>query len=113
MRWTRRHFAEGKVGSLTFRIHDTYFELARMRYDHSSLRWSMPIGRAKHGPFLEEIVVCGVTGVLVRDTEHIGIYDIHSMILDVDGQVLWLRCNVPLELGLYVEADFSVALLPG
>jgi hypothetical protein len=111
MEWTRADFLKGNIAALTYEIHDQYFNLQMMRYDERARLWSLPIGEHKEGPHDREIVVSGVTGCRVRDSEKIGIYDIHSLRLDDKGSALRLKCNVPLGVWLSVAPDFSVKIV--
>jgi len=108
MDWSRDDFVRRSISDLTYEIHDMYFRLDRMRYDEAAGVWSLPIGAADQGPYDTHLIVSGVTACRVRDTEQIGVYDIHSMQLDAVHDVLRLKCNVPLEISLSVSREFTV-----
>ena len=110
MEWTRTDFTQDNVAKLTFEIHDMYFALKQMRHDEGARLWSLPIGEKQQGPYDREIIVSEVTACRVRDTERIGVYDIHSMVFSAKREELRLKCNVPLGVCLSVAPDFTVRI---
>ena len=110
MEWTRARFLQGDVAALMDEIHDQYFDIRMILYDQAGRVWSVPIGEAKWGPYDKKVVVQGVTGYHIEDTEKIRIYDINRLWLDDARGVLRLECNVPLGVWLHVAADFRVML---
>ncbi len=101
--------------SLIDLIHDMFFDIDDIWFDSKVSVLKFKLGNlAKKSFFLKEIdysyqvIVKGVNGYILKDTEKVGYYDINT--LEFDGNYLVFKCSIPLEFKLELTQNSQVNL---
>lgn len=89
-------------------IHDRYFNLDEVTYDERNLEWRLFFSDSRKGPFERILKITGVVEYKCRDTERILIYDMNKIVIDINKGIIILKCNVPLDIKLYVNNNFQI-----
>jgi hypothetical protein len=99
----------GRIKELSYELHDKWFSVDDIVYDEIGGEFRLPYGEEKD--CLDHcLVVSGVTGVHLVDTEHVGLYDIYGVSVDLKSHEIHVEGCIPIEIVLTISDDFEMSL---
>lgn len=102
--------AESRSEALNGYLHDRWFDIDRIDFDPNTKNLRLPIIPRKDGSDELLLEIAGATDLNVIDTEQIGTYDIHSLVLDAAGSRLVVLGNIPVELAVSLGPNWMITL---
>jgi hypothetical protein len=96
--------------AISDRIHDLWFWIDALEVDLEGAALQLPLTLDNSGP-VELVLRCeGVDHVVVKDTEHIGQYDINYLSLAREQRELSFVCNIPIGITVRLRSTWELSL---
>jgi hypothetical protein len=90
-------------------LHDRWFDVDNLAFDELREEFRLIFGKHKalHDQYL---VISGVLGYKLTDREHIGIYDIYELSVNLERRKILITGCIPISIELDVSEDFEIVM---
>lgn len=99
-----------RLPDLLDKVHDRYFWITQVVYDKNESKLALRLGEKKKGPFNRVLSISAVTGYVCEDIAGTGLNSIDILMIDLEKNIIIIKCNAPANIQLQVCSDFEIIL---